>query len=325
MSMVGYCKILCHYFLKAMEIKKISTNGYHNCIEVSNNVASMVIEPDCGGRILSFKLGNSDVIYKNPLEDGYLLESGEPPLSNLSPCAGRCDIGPEFLTKAHPELWLGKWQSNILPDGSVELISKPDSVTGLQLRRLFVLDEHRARLTFTQTMKNISGSTRRCFHWSRTFFTGGGVAIAPINKNSRYPFGYLTYGPGDVINYFPKVDKNLVVDNGLLQIIGPTSAQKYAMDLSEGWLAYQTTESVLVIKTFPVYDNRIYGEVAANNMSFWYNGTEMCEVEPIGPLEILQPGEEASFTEVWNLFKHDYSGINPIDSTSLDEKLSQCS
>lgn len=307
-----------------MLVTKIQRNAYQNCIEISNGTVSVVIEPDCGGRVLEYSINGVDVIYKNPLEDGYLLENGKPPLSNLSPCAGRCDIGPEFLTPPHPVLWLGKWDVKTYDNNSVELISQPDEVTGLQLRRVFTLDNTSSQLTFTQYIKNISKTTKRNFHWSRTFFKGGGVAIAPLNPNSRYPKGYLTYGPGDVINYFPEPDKNLLVGNGLLQITGPTELQKYAMDLDQGWLGYLTTDSILVIKKFDVYPDRVYGEIAGNNMSFWYNGTEMCEVEPIGPMEEILPEMEVSFTEKWFLFHYPYNEGQALDYFEIQNKLLSC-
>jgi hypothetical protein len=138
-----------------------------------------------------------------------------------------------------------------------------------------------------------------------------------LNDESRYPLGYLTYGPGDIINFRPGTDPNVVCRDGLLQITGPAKAHKFAMDLSEGWLAYLTADSRLLIKKFPVYNSRIYGELAGNNMSFWYNGQQMCEIEPIGPLEILEPGEDASFTETWYAVEFEYPGNTAVDAGKI--------
>jgi hypothetical protein len=89
------------------------------------------------------------------------------------------------------------------------------------------------------------------------------------------------------------------------------------MDLSEGWMAYLTRDSRLFVKKFPVYPSRVYGEMAANNMSFWYNEEEMCEVEPIGPLEVIQPSYEASFTETWYNMEYDYPGRTAVKSSDI--------
>ncbi len=296
-----------------MKVQLIETHGYKDCIEISNQDTRIVLEPSCGGRILYFEHKGVNLLYIDPEEDGYLFEEGKPPKSKLGPCAGRCDIGPEFTTPSHPELWLGKWTAKILDSETVEMISPEDPETGIQLTRYFALDQHLTKLKFTQVIKNISPDVKKYFHWSRTLCTGGGIAIAPLNPDSRYPKGYLTYGPGDVINLRPKPEANIVCQDGLLQITGPASVQKFAMDLSEGWLAYLTRDSRLLIKKFPIYSGRKYGELTGNNMSFWYQGEETCEVEPMGPEEILEPGQEADFTETWYAIEYPYPGRIPID------------
>jgi hypothetical protein len=43
----------------------------------------------------------------------------------------------------------------------------------------------------------------------------------------------------------------------------------------------------------------------------------MCEVEPIGPLEVIQPSYEASFTETWYLMEYDYPGETAVKSSDI--------
>jgi hypothetical protein len=81
------------------------------------------------------------------------------------------------------------------------------------------------------------------------------------------------------------------------------------MDIPEGWLAYITQDDQLFIKKFPIYTERIYGEMSAANACIYYNKEVLCEIEPIGPMETIKPGEEASFTETWYLYDFKY----PID------------
>jgi hypothetical protein len=53
----------------------------------------------------------------------------------------------------------------------------------------------------------------------------------------------------------------------------------------------------------------VYGEMASLTLSIWYPAERpMCELEPIGPREILKPGERASFTEEWFLTPHKFPG-----------------
>ncbi len=300
-----------------MKARFINLHGYSDCIEVVNGDARIVLEPNCGGRILQYEYKGVNALYVNPEEAGYLFSGGEPHPGPFGPSAGRSDLGPEHTTVPHPELWLGKWSSHIGEDGTVELTSVHDYSTGVQLTRNFSLEENFAKLKFTQSILNIDESPRKYFHWSRTLCTGGGIAIAPINEESRFSLGYTTYGPGEVLNYLPAPEPNVIIGENLLQIFGPPSAKKFAMDLSEGWLAYVTRDSRLFIKKFPVYPGRIYGELASNSMSFWYNGEEMCEVEAIGPQEIIEPSFDASFTETWYLMEFDYPGRKPVKESNI--------
>ena len=302
-----------------METRLIDLRGYKDCIEITHGDSRVVIEPNCGGRILCYEYKGINVLYINPADDGYLLESGKSPAGPSSPCAGRCDIGPEMTTPPHPDLWLGNWIARIQDDQSVEMTSMMDHETGIQLTRTISLEEHFAKLKFTQSILNISETPKQYAHWSRTLCKGGGIAIAPVNQASRFPHGYLTYGPGDVINYRPECEPNVCIHERLLQIFGPPSTHKFAMDLSEGWLAYLSRDSLLFVKKFPVYPGRVYGEIAANNMSFCYTGEEMCEAGPLGPLEVIQPSYEASFTETWYLMEYDYPGKTAVKSSDIQK------
>jgi len=300
-----------------MKVQLIDTNGYKDCIEITNQDTRIVLEASCGGRILNFEHKNVNLLYIDQEENGYLLENGHPPKSQNSPCAGRCDIGPELTTLPHPQLWLGKWSASIMDSGTVEMLSTEDQETGIQIKRIFSLDQHLTKLKFTQVIRNISSTPKKYSHWSRTLCTGGGIAIAPINTDSRYPKGYLTLDHMGTMHSKPDQDQNVVCKDGLLQIIAPPREKKIAMDLDEGWLAYLTRDSRLFVKKFPVYPGRNYAEVASNNISFWYNNEQMCEAGPIGPEENLDPGHEASFTETWYAIEYEYPGRVALDSEEV--------
>ena len=59
------------------------------------------------------------------------------------------------------------------------------------------------------------------------------------------------------------------------------------MDSQTGWFAYLMPHDVLFVKRYPVYPDRLYGEVAGLTISIWYDAMIRCELEPIGPLEHL--------------------------------------
>jgi hypothetical protein len=70
----------------------------------------------------------------------------------------------------------------------------------------------------------------------------------------------------------------------------------------------------MLVKQFPTYPDRVYSEMAAITISLWYLADRVCELEPIGPREILAPGEAASFTETWWLAPYTF----PEPRTEVD-------
>lgn len=292
----------------------IDQNGYSGCIELFNDHTSVVLEPNCGGRVLIYSLNGRNVLHVDPRQDGWVYSPDKRP---IDPCGGRFDIGPETITPKRYVLWIGRWDAEVTGPRSAKLTSQEDAGTGVRLRREFVLDEGSSHLRCTQTITNISDQTKRYCHWSRTFARGGGICLVPVNPQSRYPKGYLLYGPGSVMDYRPAEEPNIRVREGILEIIGPPSRAKFAVDSLAGWIAYLTRSDHLFVKRFPVFPDRPYGEMAGNSVSIWYMKDLVCEIEPIGPWETIEPGKSASFAEDWWLFDYTYPEDKRVDLGEL--------
>lgn len=287
--------------------------GNKNCIELSNETTRVVLEPNVGGRVLVYALKGNNVLYINAKLEGTPYVPGKP---YGNPGAGRFFYGPEKTGPRSSQLFLGKWEGKITGPREAMMTSEIDTVTGVRLVRSFQLDETGSHLSCTQVIQNASKKVIRHYHWSRTFAKGGGISLTPLNPHSKYPKGYLVYGPGNVLDFEPDDEPNVRTREGILEIIGAPGRPKFVMDCVEGWLAYITRDDQLFIKKFNIYPDRNYGDMAAPTVSVYYNRETMCEVEPIGPLEILEPGEAAPFTEHWYLYDFTYP---PDRMANLDE------
>ncbi|MEE2659915.1 MAG: hypothetical protein VX733_15525 [Candidatus Latescibacterota bacterium] len=275
--------------------------GYRGCIALTNDDTRVVLTTH-GGRILEYALHGENAIHLDPAQKGWVYEPGQP---TVDPTGGRLDIGPEALVPRRPELWLGEWQAEITGSHSARLTSVKSEATGVQLVRDFVLADSGTHLGVTQTVNNISEDTTEWCHWSRTFGLGGGIVLIPLEGQSRFPERYVMYGPGPVMNYRPN-DPNIRVRDGFLEILGPPQRAKLGMDSYAGWFSYLTKNDLMWVKRYPVYRDRVYNEMAGLTISIWYNKEQMTELEPIGPREVLGPGESSSFTEDWWLLSHPY-------------------
>jgi len=166
----------------------VRCHGYDGCILLENGTVRVVLEPNCGGRVIEYTRGGVNALFVDPAQDGWVWTPGGP---RIEPCAGRCDIGPEEIVAPHPALWLGSWKAEITGPRAARLTSAADSATGLQLVRDFRLDAKSSRLRFSQTIRNVSGTVKRSFHWGRTFAAGGGIVVVPLTPESRFPAGYV--------------------------------------------------------------------------------------------------------------------------------------
>lgn len=276
--------------------------GYTNCVKLENGSTRVILEPSCGGRVLEYSLNGKNSIYVDPAQNGWVYRTGK---NGIDPSGGRMDFGPEKTVPAHPDLWLGKWQAQITAEHSARLTSVEDKNAGVQLVREFTLDATSSKLTVTQRIRNISKETKHYCHWGRTLTLGGGICIIPLTADSRFPNKYIMYENGSTINYAP-VDSNIIVTDKYIQIIGTPAYPKLGSDSYAGWFCCLTPNDLLFVKRFETYPDRVYNEIAGLTISIWYYKDVMCELEPIGPREDIQPGQSVSFTEQWWLIQYEF-------------------
>jgi hypothetical protein len=290
----------------------VTRRGYTGCVRLFNASAEVILEPNCGGRVLEYSLNGRNVLNVDHTQDGWIYEPGK----STDICAGRFDVGPEKITKGHPVLWLGKWKAEIIGPRAARLTSADDPVTGLRLVREFLLDGKTSHLRCTQTMTSVSADTVRACYWSRTLAEGGGIALVPLTPGSRFPKGYIVYEPASgpkYLNFRPDDHPSTRVREGFLEIIDAPPFPKHGIDTFAGWLGYITRGDLLFVKRFPVYPERVYGEVTSYTVCIWYKDTVRTELEPIGPWEWLAPGKSSSFTENWWLLPYAYPGDKQVD------------
>lgn len=293
--------------------------GYTGCIELRNESTRVVLGPHVGGRLLSYSLDGRESIWRDPKQDGWTYTPGQ---KTVDVCGGRLDVGPECVIPRHPVLWFGPWKAEVTGPRAARMTSEPDEATGVQLVRDFRLAAKGTRLTVKQTIRNVSKETKHWCHWSRTLAVPGGIFLVPLNPQSRFPKGYILYGPGSVLDYSPADEPNVRRRDGVLEVRAVPSRPKFGIDSEAGWMAYAAPNDLLFVKRFPVYPNRPYNEMAAYTVCVYYV-KEFTELEPIGPKENIRPGGSASYTEEWELAPFPF----PKDGEEIDlkaiEKLAQ--
>ncbi len=122
-------------------------------------------------------------------------------------------------------------------------------------------------------------------------------------------------------NILPEEDAVVRQDDFLI-IDGPPSTAKMGFDSVRGWVAYQSKDDLLFVKRFEVSENRNYGEAVGINLSIWYPKKDLlpcCEVEPIGPMQNLKPGEQASYSVDWWLLESAFPADGKVDPVAIEK------
>lgn len=300
--------------------RTLDFHGYPGCLALESGAARVVLGPHCGGRVLSYSCGAGEAIALDPAQAGWTWRPGA---AEIDPWGGRFDVGPEYTLPAHPALWLGPWSAEAGGDGTARLASGVDPATGLQLVREFRLDAATSHLQCTQRVTNAGAAPRAYCHWSRTLAPGGGIAVVPATAGSRLPHGYAQYDSSRraVVDFLPR-DPSVRLRDGFLEVFGPLQHPKLCFDSTAGWLAYLLPPGLLFVKRWPVFPARPYGELGNFTLSLWCWRDRLCELEPIGPQEVLAPGASASFTEDWWLFPHPFPARrDALDLAALTDRV----
>jgi hypothetical protein len=313
-------------------VRYMDFHGYRGCPVIENASARVILGPQVGGMVLSYSWKGSEAIPLNPAQAGWTYQ---PDQKVIDPYGGRFDIGPETTCPGHPVLFYGAWTAEASGPRAVRMTSQPDEKTGVQLIRDFRLAPIGSHLRCTQTIRNVSHQVQPWCHWSRTFGLGNGICVVPLNPRSRFPRGYITYGPGNVMNYTPEPHDNVRVREGYLEIRGNPPFAKFGLDAEAGWFAYLMPNDTVFVKRFPVYPDRVYSEMAAITVSIFYwppldvlakheeGGLPIpfCELEPIGPRNAIQPGKTASFSEDWWLLPFSFPKDREADLKAVAERV----
>jgi len=298
-------------------LSKIKFLNYEDCIEIQNDSTRIVLGHHIGGRILSYEVDDKNVLYLSPQESEWDPNNrgDKPPTS-----AGRFDLGPEYIQARGQQIWSGPWTASVIGDRKARMTSEKDPKSGLIVHRDFALHPDSSRLTIKQTVENHSDGIVRQGYWSRTFAKHGGVAIIPCDPlRSRMPNWYCIIQKRFLVDFEPEdpavrqVGEFVVVD-------GPTKFPKLGFDAVKGWVAYQTRDNQLFVKRYQVSAIGAYGEATGINLSIYYPNKErlnVCEIEPIGPMEIMEPGDEASFTVDWWLLERKFPESGVVDPEAV--------
>jgi len=300
-------------------LEQISYRGWNHAYRLSNGDVDLVVTADVGPRILRYAFCN-----------------GENLLYEVDGDAGKTG-GSEFRLYGGHRLWVSpEVERTYYPDNAPVAVSQHGNAvrftpqreasppgTNLQKEIEIELAAAGSQVRITHRIGNHDASSTLLAPWSPTMLRGEGRAILPLPPRTAMDKDhYLPTGVFGIWSYTDFADPRWVLGTDYIQLRhspnpqGRFKEQMGGIYNSAGWGAY-FRRGHLFVKRATVFDGARYPDFGCNFELF--TNPDFIELETLGPLVELQPGEVVEHVERWWLFDSVPSGEDDawIDSAVL--------
>lgn len=288
-----------------MPLEVVEYRGWKNNLLLSNGDVELIATLDVGPRVIAFRLPGGFNVMKN--YDSMMGGTGE---SEWQIRGGhRFWLAPEDLTRTYfPDNRPVKWEP--IGTHAVRLTPPPETEYGVQKEMALRLADKGTKLTVTLKVTNIGSEPTELAPWGPTVMAPGGVEIIPLppkkphpgsTKNAKSPADFAPNQELILWPYFDFADTRWTFGKKYLFLRqdvnkGPT---KIGLAHRMGWVAYLNSNT-LFVKRFDYNENAVYPDLGTRYQTF--SNEDMLEMETVGELVTLQPGQHAELVESWELF-----------------------
>ena len=299
--------------------EEVEYQGWKTAFRISNDTVQLVVSTEVGPRILSYGFcGGENEFHEIPEHSGrggdriFRIYGGH-----------RLWVSPEVARTYYPDnvpVSVRRHDESFIFTAPSE--SEPPG-TSLQKEIEIRLAGTGSRVTVTHRIRNLGRRATKMAPWALSVMAGGGKAIlplpprAPVSSDRLLPEGVLA-----LWSYTDLADPRWRIGTKYIQLYQDgNSASKFKEQMTGifnpfGWGAY-FRNGHLFVKKARVETGAKYPDFGCNFEI--YTDSHSLELESLGPLRNLKPGETAEHIEYWWLFKDIRAGEAEswIDSTIL--------
>jgi len=291
-------------------VERVSFGGWKNNLRLSNDHAELIITLDVGPRVISYRTLDGVNAFKT--FDAQL---------------GRTDEA-EWMSRGGHRFWLAPEDAvlSYLPDNTaveyrvrsdleVEIGNAPTARLPLQKVLTVTLDAASSRVTARHCAENFGDKSLQVATWGLSVMALGGIEIIPLPPLGEHPRDLLPNRSMTLWAFTDMSDPRWRWGKRFITLRqADAGATKLGLAHRESWIAYYR-EGSLFVKTIEFCEGATYPDFGCNFETF--TNEEMLEVEALGPLVELAPGEATEHTEQWQLFE----GVSapPDDDDALAE------
>ena len=311
---------------KGVTVEEVEYKGWKHNLRISNGDAELIVTLDVGPRVISYKLAGGKNVFAE-FED-QLGKSGEKTWQIRG--GTRLWVGPEDVTRTYyPDNGTVQYGSGSTSGGEHFVCFTPGSEKeyGIQKELNVFLAPQGSAVKLVYTIANIADKPTDLAAWLPSVMAPGGVEVIPLPAHHPHPGPVkpetkpADYGPSYnmvVWPYFDFTDKRWAFGSKYITLRqdakkGPT---KLGFGHRLGWTAC-LNGGTLFVKRFGYTEAANYPDGGCNYETF--SNEQFLEMESLGPVVTLKPGEKAELTESWELVKgvEDFTDEDGIDKNIL--------
>jgi hypothetical protein len=277
-------------------IAKVSYGGWPNCFRIYNEEVELIVTTDVGPRVIRYGFIGGQNLFKEFTEQ--MGKSGEPTWQARG--GHRVWIAPEIVPDTYaPDN--GPVRA-ISRDDGVELVQSIEPETGLEKSMDVRLSSN--GVTVVHRIRNAASRPRTLAPWALTMMAPGGVGITKFPPRGTHPKDLAPTNPLIMWAFTDLSDPRWTLTKKYLilrQDSTLSSPQKLGHFNAKTMGAY-LLGSDLFVKRYDADPSKIYADFGASYETFTNDG--FLELETLGPLETLSPGDTVEHVERWSLHKN---------------------
>lgn len=286
-------------------MQSVSFNGW-DCVRLANDEVELIVTQAVGPRVIRFAYRDeANVFAELPEqqggreEDEWMIRGGH-----------RFWIAPEANPWSY-ELDNVAVQIEAI-EGGIRTVQPAGPMTGIAKQMEIRLAADRNRVELVHTLTNQGEQAVEASPWALSVMGLEGQAIIPLPQKIAHTDRLTHNQRWSLWGYTDFSDPRWTLGSQFILFRqDPTRGpNKLGIAHREGWVAYQR-EGFLFVKQFGFDESANYPDDGCTFETF--SNEEILELESLGALVTLEPGEQATHTETWSLFRDVPRCLNEAD------------
>jgi hypothetical protein len=283
----------------------VEYRGWKNNLRLSNGDVELIATLDVGPRVICYRLPGGFNVLKN--YDEMMGKTGEAEWQIRG--GHRFWLAPEDLTRTYFADNRPVRYEQTGPE-AVKLVPPPEAEYGVQKEMHLKLGPKGTRVDVLLRVTNVGTGPTTLAPWGPTVMAPGGVEVIPLPpkkphpgsvKNAKSPADFAPNQELVLWPYFDFADSRWSFGSryAFLRQDATKGPTKIGLAHRMGWVGY-VNAGTLFVKRFDYREGATYPDLGTRYQTF--SNEDMLEMETVGELATLQPGQSAELAESWELF-----------------------